>query len=187
MSLKKYVLCILLVISMFVIGCQNNEHINSDYSCSNDFTILDIGDIDKTLSNQIYAEQDNEVEYVAVIDYKSNNASMKQYPVKNGGIISLTIPKASKFIISLYANATVAYTWNLKNNLDNEVIQFENRSMIDIPRPASEELKIGASKARQNFYFKPLKSSRQKIIMRYEHQSEQQNEFFDITFNIVIK
>ncbi len=187
MSIKKYVLCILLVISMFVIGYQNNEHINSDYSFSNDFTILDIDDIDKTLSNQIYAEQDNEVGYVAVIEYKSNNASMKQYPVKNGGIISLTIPKDSKFIISLYANATVAYTWNIKNNLNNEVIQFENRSMIDIPGPASEEIKYGASKARQNFYFKTIKSSREKIVMRYEHQSEQRNEFFEITFNIMIK
>jgi len=75
----------------------------------------------------------------------------------------------------------------MKNNLDNRVIQFENRSWVDIPMPISEQGKTGANYDRQNFYFKPLKSGNEEVAMRYEHQTEQRNEFFEISFNIKVQ
>ncbi|MBC8059477.1 MAG: protease inhibitor I42 family protein [Clostridiaceae bacterium] len=99
----------------------------------------------------------------------------------------MTVSKDSPFIVSLPANRTIAYTWNIKNSIDDKVIQFVNRSWIGIPLPKSEEHKDGADYARQNFYFKPIKASNQKIVMRYEHKTMENNEFFEITFNIKIE
>lgn len=35
--------------------------------------------------------------------------------------------------------------------------------------PKSEKGKEGSNYDRQNFYFKPLKSESEKLVMRYEH------------------
>lgn len=101
--------------------------------------------------------------------------------------VDLVLPKGSLFIVSLHANRTIAYTWNVRNNIDNGIIQLENRTWIEIPLPKSEKGKAGANYDRQNFYFEPLKSGSEKIVLRYEHQTEQSNESFEFTFNIEVQ
>lgn len=190
MSLKKSMLSLLIIFSVLVMGCSKNvllDEQNSDLLNYN-FKIVDLKNTDKTLSNQIYSYSTNiDKKYVAVITYKSKNASLNQYLINKDETVDLTVPKDSYFVISLPANRTITCTWNIKNSIDNKVIQFENWSWIDIPIPKSEKASTGVNYDRQNFYFKPIKAGNEKVVMRYEHQTEKQNEFFEITFNVNIE
>jgi len=190
MSLKKSVISLLILLSIIATGCSKNVVLDEDNGniLNYNFKIADIENIDETLSNQKYAYSTNiENKYVAVITYQSKTASLMQYLIGKYGTVDLTVPKDSSFIISLPANRTIAYTWNIEKVIDNGVIQFANRSWIEIPMPESEKGKEGANYDRQNFYFKPLKSGDEKVVLRYEHQTEQQDDFFEITFNVKIE
>jgi len=190
MSLKKSIFSSLIIFLVLVTGCSKNVVIDEKKGnlLNYDFEISDTQNIDETLINQKYCYSTHiDKEYIAIVTYKSKNASMRQYLISKDGIIDLTIPKDSDFIISLHANRTIAYTWNIKNNLDNGVIQFKNRSWIDIPMPESEKGKTGVNYGRQNFYFKSIESGNEKVVMRYEHETEKRNEFFEVTLNIKIE
>lgn len=171
-----------------IVDPQNSKNLNYD------FIILNANCIDKTMSTQKYG-YDGSKEYIAIVTYKpitvitnhSKNAEMKQYLIDNNGTLNLSIPRDSKFIISLYANRTIMYTWNIKNNINNGIIKYINRSWIVIPTPISEWGYKGIDYDRQNFYFQPLKSGNEKVVMRYEHQTQQRKQFFEITFNIKIE
>ncbi|MBU5454470.1 protease inhibitor I42 family protein [Caproiciproducens sp. MSJ-32] len=180
----------LIMLLAFTVGCSENVLLDEQNSkrLNYNFKISDLKNIDQTLSKQRYSYSTNvDKRYVAVITYQSKNATIKQYLVNKDGIVELTIPKDSPFIISLHANRTITYTWNVKNSIDNELIKLENRSWINVPIPKSEKDKDGANYDRQNFYFKSLKSGSEKLVMRYEHQSEHRDEFFEITFKIKIE
>lgn len=191
--LKRYIISIisiLIIFPVFATGCSKQVLID-DYkskSLNYNFTIANVKNIDKTLSKQkyIYSAYSNR-KYVAIITYKSHKASIKQYPLDNHETLELTIPKDSKFVISLHANSTTIYTWNIKNNIDNGIIQLENRSWINIPLPLEDRHASGASYDRQNFYFKPLKEGNEQVIMRYEHQTMETNGYFEAVFNIKIQ
>lgn len=191
MGFKKPIFRLLLIVFLLIItGCSNNVLLNEerDRILNYEFKISNMKNIDKTLSKQRYSySTDIYKKFAAVITYKSKDASMKQYLINEDGVVDLTIPKDSNFIISLPANRIIAYTWNIKNRIDTELISFENRSWIHIPMPKSSRNTEGDNYDRQNFYFKPLKSGSQKIVMRYEHEIEQRDEFFEITFNIMIE
>lgn len=191
MGFKKPIFRLLLIVSLLIItGCSNNVLLNEerDRILNYEFKVSDTKNIDKTLSKQRYSySTDIYKKFAAVVTYKSKDASMKQYLINEDGTVDLTIPKDSNFIISLPANRIIAYTWNIKNSIDTELISFENRSWIHIPMPKSSRNTEGDNYDRQNFYFKPLKSGSQKIVMRYEHQTEQREESFEITFNITIE
>ena len=190
MSFKKYIFSLLIIFLVLATGCSKKVLITKQNSnlLNYNFKILDLKNIDKTLSNQSYSYYIyTDKKYVAVVTYQSENASINQYLINKDGTLDLTVPKDTNFIISLPANRTVAYTWNIKDGIHNGVIQFVNRSWIGIPMPKSEEGKDGANYDRQNFYFKPIKSGNQKMVMRYEHQTEQRDEFFEVTFNISIE
>lgn len=190
MGLKKSTVSLLILFLAIMTGCSNNVLLNEqrDRILNYEFKISDTKNIDKTLSKQRYSySTDIYKKFASVVTYKCKNASMKQYLIKEDGTVDLTIPKDSNFIISLPANRIITYTWNIKNNIDKEIINFENRSWIHIPMPKSSENTDGVNYDRQNFYFKPLKSGSQKIVMRYEHETEQRDESFEITFNIIIE
>lgn len=187
---KKIYLFLIIVILLNTTGClrqiyndpQNMKSLN--YS----FIIYNSNNMDKILSKQKYGyplKTNNQ--YIAIITYKNIIGSLKQYVVGNDKTLNLTIPKDSEFIISLHANRTIMYTWNIKNNINNGIIQFKKRSWIAIPTPISEWGKKGENYDRQNFYFKPLKSGNEKMIMRYEHQTQSGKRYEEITFNIQIK
>jgi predicted secreted protein len=172
---------LLIILFALTTGCSQNLLLYN-------FKISDLNNIDNTLRKQRYSYSTNtDKKYAAVITYQSKNATMNQYFVNKDGTVDLTIPKNSLFIVSLPANRTIAYTWNIKNSIDNGIIHFENRSWIDIPMPKSSKRTTGDNYDRQNFYFKPLKSGSEKLVMRYEPQTEQSNYCFEVTFNIKIE
>lgn len=106
MSLKNFFFSFLIIILALVTGWERNMFIDekSSNSLNYDFKISDIKNIDKTLSNQKYSYSTNvDEKYIAIVSYKSKDASMEQYLINNDGIIKLTIPKDSNFIISLHA------------------------------------------------------------------------------------
>lgn len=190
MKFKKSMFPLLLIFLVFAICCSLNVLLDEQNSKlpNYNFKIGDLKNIDKTLSKQKYSySTDVDKKYVAVITYQSKTASTNQYLVTKDGTVDLTVPKGSLLIVSLPANRTVAYAWNIKNSIDNGVIKLINRSWIDIPISESEKDKTGVSYDRQNFYFKPLKSGAEKIVMRYEHQTIQNDEFFELTFNVKIQ
>ncbi|MFL0247282.1 hypothetical protein [Candidatus Clostridium stratigraminis] len=186
---KYFFVFIVILVTIPLIGCSKQVLLNESNSnlLNYNFKITNLKNIDKTLSNQKYGySTDPNRKYAAVIIYQGKKASMNQYLVNKSDIVNLNIPKDSFFIISLHANCTIASSWNIKNNIDNGIIQFQNRSWIDIPMPKSEKGKPGLNYNRQNFYFKTLKLGSQKIIMRYEHEVEEIDEPFEINFNIKI-
>jgi predicted secreted protein len=124
---------------------------------------------------------------MAVVTYRVKTASMKQYLVDKNGKVDLVLPKDSSFIVSLPANRTIAYNWNIKSDVDHGIIKFEKRSWIEIPIPKPERGKNGANYDRQNFYIKPLKSGDEKIAFRYEHETMQNQEFFEINLNVKVQ
>lgn len=189
MSLKKSILGLLIIFLTLATGCSQNVLLNEQNSklLNYNFKIADLKNIDNTLSNQKYSYSTNiDKNYVAVITYQSKNASINQYLVNKNGTVDFTVPKGSLFIISLPANRTITYTWNIKNSIDNRIIKFENRSWTKIPMPKSEKSASGVNYDRQDFYFRPLKAGNEKVVLRYEHQTEQTDDFFEITFNVKI-
>ena len=190
MNLKKTIIILLTLCFALMMGCSKNVLIDEKNSklLNYDFKIENIRNIDNTLSKQTYCYTKNvDEKYVAVIIYNSNNASMNQYLINKSEALDITIPKECKFILSIPANPIITYTWNIKNNFKNGIIEFEDRSWINIPTPKFEQKSIEINYDRQNFYFDSIKSGNEKLIMRYEHDKEQRNEFFEITFNINIK
>lgn len=190
MKLKKTIIILLTLCFALMMGCSKNVLIDEKNSklLNYDFKIENIRNIDNTLSKQTYCYTKNvDEKYVAVIIYNSNNASMNQYLINKGEAFDITVPKECKFILSIPANPIITYTWNIKNDFKNGIIEFEDRSWINIPTPKFEQKSIEINYDRQNFYFNPIKSGNEKLVMRYEHDKEQRNEFFEITFNINIE
>lgn len=145
-------------------------------------------DMDKELSNQKYSySTDIDKKYVAIATFKSEKTLINQYLINKDGTLDLNLPIGTLFAISLPANRTVAYTWNIKNNLDNGVIQYENRSWIYSTLPKTEINTDGMSYDRQNFYFISGLIGNEKVVMRYEYQAEQNNDYFEITFCINVQ
>ena len=190
MNLKKFVSSLLIIFLILATGCSKQVLLDESNAklLNYDFKLSDLKNIDKSLSNQKYSYSTNiDNKYVAVINYQFKKASIKQYLIKNDGIVDLTINKDSPFVISLPANTTITCTWNIKNSINKGMIKFESRSWIEIPLPKSKKGSAGDNYDRQNFYFRAIQSGSEKIVMRYEHQTIKNNEFFEITFNIIIE
>lgn len=180
---------ITIIVLLFVIKYSKHVFVDkyNDKLLNYNFKISNFNKEDKILSRQRYAYTTRLVEkYIAVIIVQSHKASIKQYLIKNNEVLNLSIPQNCQFVISLYANRTITYTWNIKNNIDNNIIKLESRSWIDIPTPISERGYKGTSYDRQNLYFKSLKTGNEKIIMKYEHITKKDSEPFNITLNINI-
>lgn len=194
MKFKKSIMALLIVFFTLVTGCSQKVLFDENDSklLNYNFKISNLKNVDKTLSKQRYSYSVKNIDkkYIAVINYKSRNAAMNQYLVSDNETVNFTIPKGYFFAISLPANRTITATWNIKNSISNGVIKLKNRSWIEIPVPRSEKGTCGANYDRQNFYFDPLKSGNEKIVLRYERQPQQperENTFFEITINVKIE
>lgn len=185
MRFKKCITGLILMFLLLAAGCAKNTVIKEQDSYN--FKIEDLKNMDNILSSQkyLYSTSVNK-KYIAVITYKSEDAVVKQYLVSRDKEIDLNIPKDSSFVISLPANQTIAYTWNAKNDINREIIRFENRSLMDVASPKPPKDSTGVSYARQNFYFGSLKSGSEKLVMRYEHKTEWREDSFQIQFNIKV-
>ena len=190
MTKKIYIFLLTIVTFLFMAGCSNHVLIDEQNSklLNYNFKISNSKKTDKILSNQRYVYTTKiDSTYAAIITIQSKNASIKQYLIETNGSLNLTIPKNCDLIISLPKNSTVAYKWNIMSNIDNGMIKFEHCSKIEIPIPRSEKGECGTNYDRQNFYFKPLKSGDEKIVMRYEHETLSSQPYKEITFNIKVE
>lgn len=189
-KMKIFLEALALVLLLMIRGCSMGTTTEEQETRLLDYTfeIKDTKAVDSILSDQKFIYSTNtEKKYAAVISYKLDVASLKQYPVENSGTVDLTIPKGSNFILSLPANKTIAYTWNIKDENAEESVRFENRTWIEVDSPKPPKDSTGVDYSRQNFHFRALKEGNTKIVMRYEHQTEERNEYFEITFNIKIQ
>ena len=63
-------------------------------------------------------------------------------------------------------------------------LKFDQQSQTECPIPLKDAGKVGVSYARQNFYFHSSRKDTEKLIMRYEHLSEQREDFFEVNMQI---
>lgn len=190
MTKKIYIFLLAIVTLLFMSGCSDHVLIDEQNSklLNYNFRISNPKKIDKILSKQRYAYTTKiDSTYAAVIIIQSKNASIKQYLVEDYESLNLSIPKNCELIISLAENGASGYKWNIIDNIGNGVIKYEYSFMIELPMPRSEKGKCDANYKRQNFYFKPLKSGDEKIVMRLEHKTLIWQPYRDITFNIKVE
>lgn len=186
--MERKVVCLLMIFLIFLTGCSKQVLLDEQDSklLNYNFKIQNLDNIDKSLKKQRYAYSTNrDKKYVAVINYQDKNASIGQYIIDNNGTKDLTISRDCQFVISLGRNSTVEYSWNIKNNIDNGIIKLEKQTLIEIPPP--KEPNPGENYDRQNFFFKCLKPGSEKILLRYENETQKSDQYFEITLNIKIE
>jgi predicted secreted protein len=190
MKMKIFLEALALILLLMIKGCSTGTATEETESRLLDYTfeIKDTKAIDDILSNQKFIYSTNtDRKYIAVITNKLDIASLKQYPVEKDGTVDLTIPKGSNFVLSLPANKTIAYTWNIKSEDNEGNIRFDSRAWIEVDSSKPPKNSVGIDYSRQNFHFRALKEGNTKLVMRYEHQTEESNEYFEVTINIKIK
>ncbi|OPJ63787.1 protease inhibitor I42 family protein [Clostridium oryzae] len=192
----KTILVTVLVILVFVIAIRfifPKSHVILDKPKNQllkySFYIGKSKNLGKVLSKQTYNYTTEINKYIiAVIEYNSSKAELRQYEVKNNETLNITVSSKSRFIISLPANRTIMCTWNIKNNIKNDIFKLDKRDWIEIPTPRSQIGEKGTNYDRQDFYFTPLKKESTNMKIRYEHQTLKNDKYyFDINFNIKAK
>ena len=179
---------------IFIVGCSKEVSKTEEKSnlLNYEFDISDFNNINKILSEQKFAySSDSDKKYIAVINYQSNKASVKQYLIDKDTTLDITILNDSKIIISLPENKTDDYVWDVKSNTNNAAIKFGSIVPISIPVPNSEK-KI--SYTRKNFFFETEGVGNEQIVMRYAQLPDkkppydvQRNEILKVSFNINIE
>jgi len=144
--------------------------------------------MDEILNKQRYSfSQSIDQKYISVITLDKYKGSVKEYNIDKEGSTNITIPKDKDFIISFPCYSCSIYIWNMKNNINSEIIKFTKSSRIDLPTPFSERGKCGNGYDRQNFYFSSLKEGTEKLKLRYEHPENPDQEYYETTLNISVK
>lgn len=188
---KKYLLLFIPVIILIAFIISPKRIIVSN--CSNpplkyNFAFSNIGKLDKLLSNQKFNySTDINRKYISVILLENNTAYVEEHIITDGGATDITIPQNTNFIISLHANSTIAYTWNIKNKFNTATIDFIKKTKISIPKHLFKPRTDGDDYDRENLYFKSLNKGNEKLVLRYEHKEGQTAQFFESTLNINIK
>lgn len=190
-----FIRILLLVLSFtFMVGCSKEVPKKEETSnlLNYEFNISDLKNINKILSEQKFAySSESDKKYIAVINYQSNKASVKQYLIDKDTALDIPILKGSKIIISLPENNTDDYVWDVKSTSNSEVIKFDSVSPISVPVPNSEK-KIAYT--RKNFFLKTEGVGNGEIVMRYAQLPDkkppydvQRNEKLKVTFNIKVE
>ncbi len=189
--IKKFSLFSLLIFLILALAGCNRTSVEQDGSkklSSYKFKINDFKKMDKILAKQEYNyATDIDKYYIAVIVYDSKNATVNEYEIDNKTITNINIPKNKYLILSFPANRTIEYTWNIKNDISNGILNFDSKSWIKPSTKSIEKDVTGTNYDRQNFYFSHLKEGTQKLIMRYEHKKGLVNDYFESIININIK
>lgn len=188
---KKYLLLFIPVIILITFIISPKRIIVSNSSSpplKYNFGISNIDKLDKLLSNQRFNySTDINKKYISIILLENNTAYVEEHIVTDGGATDITIPQNTNFIISLDANSTIAYTWNIKNNFNTDTIDFIKKTNIFVPMPLFKPKTDGDGYDRENLYLKSLNKGNDKLVLRYEHKEGQNTQFFESTLNINIK
>lgn len=188
---KKYLLLFIPIIILIAFLISPKRIIVSN--CSNpllkyNFGFGNIDKLDKLLSNQRFNySTDINKKYISIIILENNTAYVEEHIVTDGGITDMTLPQNTNFIISLHANSTIAYTWNIKNKFNTATIDFIKKAKISVPMPLFKPRADGDNYDRENLYFKAMNKGDEKLVLRYEHKEGQTTQFFESTLNINIK
>ena len=59
---------------------------------------------------------------ILMMTFKSDENIFDRYEVSNNGTININVEPGKKFVISSHANRTIAYEWNIKNNINNTLL-----------------------------------------------------------------
>lgn len=188
---KKYLLLFIPIIILIAFLISPKRIIVSN--CSSpplkyNFGFGNIDKLDKLLSNQRFNySTDINKKYISIIILENNTAYVVEHIVTDGGITDITLPQNTNFIISLHANSTIAYTWNIKNKFNTATIDFIKKNKISVPKPLFKPKTDGDNYDRENLYFRSLNKGNEKLVLRYEHREGQTTQFFESTLNINIK
>ncbi|MBP1755675.1 MAG: hypothetical protein H6Q59_2073 [Firmicutes bacterium] len=189
MEAKKIILLIISVILIIIAIFMNVMPLHQDSKPESSFEITkeDYEEWDTILLKQKYNNSAQaEERYAAVFVYSGNMGEMKQYLIEDKRNIDITVPADSNYIISLPANSTVAYSWNIRNER-KRIISFDQLTQTENPMTKNDQGKVGVSYARQNFYFHGEETGREKLVMRYEHLTEQREDTIELTFRIKVE
>lgn len=192
--MKKFflIICIILIIVMSI-GWNiysNKKHIIINHDVNNlqeyKFSYNEISKIDKLLTKQKYTYSSNIKDKVISIFILGDNMVIgKEYLISKDSLIDINVPKDKKIIISFPYNKTINYSWNIRNEIDNKILNFNNISKLQLP--ITNEEKDGVNYMRQNFLFHTVNKGLQKLIFRYQHNTGDNDEYFEISLNIMVE
>ena len=162
---KKLQIILCLFFSFALTGCGTTKITNVG--------ILQNGkkNIDYVAQNYKYEVSYNDNQIIYVFVYNDNNYKINKFNVSNNNKINIEVPDGEKFIISLLAYKTVTYTWNIKNELDKNILSILDKKWIDV-KDDSTIKQTGGSPDRQNFYFQTKGEGMQTLKLKNEQQKE---------------
>lgn len=172
----------MIILMMTFSGCSRNKihSYNKTYPAN-------VDDTDKFLIDKKFdISTDSNKRIVYIASPESDENIFDRYEISNNGIINVNVELGKKFVISLHANRTIAYEWNIKNNIDNSILNFEKKTKFYVP-VKNKEKSIGMDYSRQNFHFKSLNKGNQNIVLMYEHIGSSRPDYFKITINVNVK
>jgi len=151
------------------------------------FKYKDSEKLDEILQKQRYTfSKDSTKKIISIIFLNGKQAKIKEYITSNEDILDIIVPPNTDFIISLPIFTTVTYTWNIKNDIEDDTIIFISKSRINFFSSSAKKTD-GEGYGRENFYFNASDERTQKLCFRYEHETGIYPEYYDLTINISLK
>ncbi|WBW96169.1 protease inhibitor I42 family protein [Oceanirhabdus sp. W0125-5] len=190
--MKKIYAPLLILFFIIISGCghsQSQVRKNPDKLLEYNFSYDDISKINKKLSKQKYSySTKTNKNIISIISLDNGKAYVKEYIINDNEVKDIEISKKD-FIISLHANSTILYTWNIKNSSHlktDEIFELKSKKTIGIPFSTDAD---GENYNRENFLFEVKKEGTQKIVLRYEHcenAEKLKDDYNEITFNLKV-
>ena len=150
---------------------------------------INLGEGTWWIKHHYYVNATNGTKNVYVIVKDGWLLKFKKYNINKNGSISIKIPKNSEFILSLHANVTIAYNWEILSNSEPSIIEYLGGSYVEPPEYNIHFRQLkGESPRRQNLWFKSLNKGSSNLSLRYRHIETPQDEYnYDITVNLIIE
>lgn len=127
----------------------------------NSSTVLYMGKSNVILKSHKYNSQ---VAYI--IRFEPPFTKFQQYQINKYASLDLIVPKDTEFIVSLCANVTITYKWEIDMVKDSKILEYKKDNFIEPYEIKFTSLK-GDSNRRQNFLFKAESVGSEKIVLRY--------------------
>ncbi|WP_291579346.1 hypothetical protein [Clostridium sp. UBA6640] len=149
-------------------------------------TVIKLCFRDLWLENHKYLNPIDSSENIYIIIDNKGLLKFHQYNINNDDSINITIPKSSKFIISLYENSTITAKWDIINELNPNVIKFIEYKKIN-PFEINPKKREGQSNSRKFMYFQLGNEGEGIINLGYKHIDENEDNYYTkVRLNIKI-
>lgn len=140
-------------------------------------TVIKLCFRDLWLENHKYINPIDGSENIYIIIDNKGLLKFHQYNINNNDSINITIPKNSKFIISLYENSAITAKWDIINELNPNVIKFIEYKKIN-PFEINPKKRDGQSNSRNFMYFQSGNEGEGTINLGYRHIDENEDNYF---------